>query len=129
MKFLISYLMNRPENFIRNNLRLQLNRRNVNGWFDNLKTDLENIIHNIVWESMIHNGILSEFTTNHDINEKQNLPNDGKKVKEIITKKLKDEIISNYKKSNYFFTNTAYNELPKIIEEKKNTTYIEQLTD
>ena len=114
-------------NFIDNNLRLQLGKRNTDTWFTEVKKDLSANIHKIVWETLIHNGLLSKFTVNHDINDKKNLTNNDKMNKKIIANKL-ESIIPEYKNCNYFFTNDSYNNLPKIMDNGKETTYLKQLS-
>ena len=90
--------------------------------FAEVKNDLSTNIHKIVWETLIHNGLLSKFTVNHDINDKKNLTNNDKMNKKIIANKLKS-IIPNYKNCNYFFTNDSYNNLPKIMDNGRNYLY------
>ena len=113
-------------NFIKNNLRLQLGKSDTKSWFDNVKKNLSTNIHKIVWETLIHNGLLSKFTVNHDINDKKFFTNNDKINKKIIANKLKS-IIPEYKNCNYFFTNNSYNNLPKIMDNGKETTYLKQL--
>tara|TARA_B110000908_G_C10266319_1_gene464341 strand:+ start:2138 stop:7012 length:4875 start_codon:yes stop_codon:yes gene_type:complete len=115
--------------FISNNLQIQFGKKPPSNWFKTISKNLKENIHNLVWEILIHNGLLSKFTFNHDIMKASFLSKNQPYKDKIITKKLKENIIPKYKSGHYFFTNTSYEDLPKIIDGNKPTTYLEQLTN
>jgi hypothetical protein len=75
------------------------------------------IYHNIIFEELITNGLLSNFHVNLNITNKQILPQDFLKMKrqrKKLTKEMFEKNKENFNESYYYLTNDKYKNLNKI---------------
>lgn len=73
--------------------------------------------HNIIFEELITNGLLSDFNVNLNITDKKILPQDFirmKKQRKKLTKEMFEKNKENFNESYYYLTNDKYKNLNKI---------------
>ena len=106
------------------NLKSNLNRQNSNfnmNEYDNIMINIlsafRKTCHNIIFEEMISNGLLSYFKYNLEITNKEKLSkntNIMKDQRKILTKKIFKSNKDEYNESFYYLTNDKYKNLNKI---------------
>jgi hypothetical protein len=106
------------------NLRIQFNSNPPTGWFNNIKQNISNNIVDLVYETLIYNGIYTKFVPNLEYTD-INLTDKRKHYAENIKTILKNPEL---KKGYYFMNNKPFEEL-NVYHKNKYTHYFDRLAD
>ena len=113
---------------INRNLKIQFNDNPPANIFNRIKTTIQNNLLDIVFETLIYNGIYTKFVPNIEYTD-VNLPDKRKHYADGIKKIFeKDNLQTELKKSYYFMNNKPFEELI-VYHNKKNTHYFNRLAD
>lgn len=99
-----------------------------NKYINEISQQINDNLINLIFESLIYKGILSQFVPDKDLTDEQILPSNYQEKNSYIKKKLKSQVFNSgidYSQSYYFPVKKMYKDLAKIKVSKSNKRYEE----